>query len=226
VAQEPAISAFRLDDGGLKSLYNQWRALAAAYTNEEAAVDAAFKSLSDLYSAEGRFYHNLSHVESLLALARELKKTVVDYDSVQFSIWFHDAVYDTRRTDNEERSADLAEESLTKLRVPAKTISAVREMILATKQHGDAPGPPDLPIFLDLDLSILGAPDAVYTRYAAAIRKEYSWVPEPLYKQGRANILKGFLGRDFVFLTEAARKKFERPARINLQRELSRQQCV
>ena len=75
-------------------------------------------------------------------------------------------------------------------------------------------------MFLDMDLSILGAPDAVYREYSKAIKSEYAWVPEFMYRRERRRILAGFLARATVYLTEVMRNRFEMQARINLDQEL------
>ena len=60
------------------------------------------------YAAPDRHYHDLRHIEALLGLADAYADAIVDRDAVEAAIWFHDAIYDTRRNDNEARSAELA----------------------------------------------------------------------------------------------------------------------
>ena len=55
-----------------------------------------------------RAYHTLRHIEACLAWMRDAPLEDDDRIAAEFAIWFHDAVYDTRASDNEERSADLA----------------------------------------------------------------------------------------------------------------------
>src|SRR5436190_19460000 len=64
------------------------------------------------YAAPDRHYHNLAHIEALLGLARRHADALADAGAIEAAIWFHDAVYDTRRDDNEERSPALATERL------------------------------------------------------------------------------------------------------------------
>ena len=72
----------------------------------EPLIDPAMKAeLSALYRAPDRHYHGLSHIEALLALAQEYRTALSDPDAVEAAIWFHDAIYDSRRSDNETRSA-------------------------------------------------------------------------------------------------------------------------
>jgi len=43
-----------------------------------------------------------------------------------------------------------------------------------------------------LDLAVLGAARQDYEAYAAAVHREYSWVPEPLWVEGRRKVLERF----------------------------------
>ena len=60
------------------------------------------------YAAPGRHYHGLAHIEALLGLAQQHAAAIADRDAVEAAIRFHDAIYDARRKDNEERSAQSA----------------------------------------------------------------------------------------------------------------------
>src|SRR5215467_12233913 len=83
------------------------------------------------YVAPERHYHNLAHIEDMLSLMRSCANTLSDLQSVEAAIWFHDAVYDTRRHDNEEKSAELAAERLAGVLSPDR-IERVAKMIQAT----------------------------------------------------------------------------------------------
>jgi predicted metal-dependent HD superfamily phosphohydrolase len=137
---------------------------------------------------------------------------------VEFAIWFHDAVYDTHQSDNEEQSAVLASSYLVKNDVHLDVVKRVEEMIVATKNHGSTTS--DGALLLDVDLGILGAPSDIFERYDAQIRKEYEWIPLPDYKRGRAEILKSFLNRDAIFTTEYFQANYEARARSNLKRKI------
>lgn len=213
-----------LSDGGeldIEGLQFEWRLLAEAYSKNDRSIELAFQLLRHLYSLPGLVYHNLTHIRALLTLAREIADTLVSYDTVRFAIWFHDAIYDTHRSDNEERSAELSDSLLESLDVPGSMVSAVNEMIIATKLHAFSDGSPDVDAFLDLDLSILGAPAEIYQQYAREIREEYSWVPDPVYNEARASILNRFLEEEPIYNTEWAQDRFEERARINIGEELA-----
>jgi predicted metal-dependent HD superfamily phosphohydrolase len=93
-------------------------------------------------------------------------------------------------------------------------------MILATKHHRGEDLSWDMKAFLDLDTSILGAPEGIYEEYSRAIRKEYSWVPDALYREGRTKVLNDFLGRGRIYHTEEIRAKYEAQARHNIAEEI------
>ena len=59
----------------------------------------------------------------------------------------------------------------------------------------------------------------MYSKYYQNVRKEYSIYPEILYKLGRKKVLKHFLAMEKIFKTDYFYQKFEKNARMNLQRE-------
>jgi predicted metal-dependent HD superfamily phosphohydrolase len=130
---------------------------------------------------------------------------------------FHDSIYDPTRTDNEAQSALLAEKSLKRLSVAPPLIESVVNIILATQNH--QAGDPDEALFLDADLSILGAEPKTYQTYARAIRQEYAWVPRVLFWERRAAVLQKFLSRERIYQTKTF-AHLEQPTRENLECEL------
>lgn len=159
------------------------------------------------YAEPHRRYHTLEHVEHCL---REFDpRQAREPEAVELAIWFHDAVYDTRRSDNEERSAELLLSLL-----PEATRAG--ELVLATKHHGAST--PDEALLVDVDLAILGQPEERFDLYERQIREEYGWVPEDVFRAKRAGILQAFLDRPFIYRTELFRAKYEEAARRNLLR--------
>jgi predicted metal-dependent HD superfamily phosphohydrolase len=219
-AERRAHSFFSIDDKGIAFLREQWNDAIERFVAEPREVTAVFDLLVERYSEKGRVYHNLSHVSALLAQAAELRTELKDYDAVRFAIWFHDAIYNTHKTDNEDKSAEWARSALVNLSVPASTAERVREMILATKDHRALQLSRDALLFLDLDLAILGASSDVYQHYRRAIREEYSWVPRMLYRRARKKILTSFLDRGAIYFSERMSSRLETQARRNIQAEL------
>src|SRR5205823_690987 len=127
---------------------------------------------------------------------------------VKLAAWLHDVIYDSKASDNEERSARYAERLCKELSIPEGTL--VSSLISKTKAH-DAGEDTDAQVLIDADLAILGASEPVYGDYAEKIWREYSWVPEAEYRQGRRRVLESFLSRPKIYhflghLEESARR--------------------
>jgi len=173
------------------------------------------------YSEPHRTYHSVAHLDDCLAHFDAARDLAVRPAEVELALWFHDAVYDPRRSDNEQRSAALAVQELKTADAPAEVVGRVESLILATK-HDGRPETDDDRLICDVDLAILGSHPEKFDQYDQAIRGEYDFVPEPQYREGRARILAGFLNRDFIYATTFFRKRYEKQARINLERAIAR----
>jgi predicted metal-dependent HD superfamily phosphohydrolase len=143
----------------------------------------------------------------------------VHLNEVRWALLFHDAIYDPQRQDNEARSADWACRVMEELNRSEEEKARVRAMILATAPPNE-PRTPDELLLVDIDLAILGSDEATFDRYDRAIREEYAWVPEELYRETRAEVLGSFLKRDRVYRTAPFRERYEEAARRNVQRIL------
>jgi predicted metal-dependent HD superfamily phosphohydrolase len=184
-----------------------------------------FEILDSEYSEPHRAYHNATHIEDCLRqfdLARHLAERP---DEVEAAIWFHDAVYDPKASDNEEQSARWAIESLKAGSVAPEVLRRIAALILATKHHREPDGM-DQSLLIDVDLSILGRPPEEFTAYDAAIRKEYSFVPDEQYRAGRTKLLERFLNRDAIYHTPFFRERYEDQARRNLERAAARLRTI
>lgn len=171
--------------------------------------------LLDAYAEPQRHYHSpqhlhecLSHVESALALAQRPGE-------VELALWFHDAVYDPKGKDNEQRSADWACEVLSVAGAKVEVQQRVRALIMATC-HNAVPVDSDAQLLVDIDLAILGADPARFAEYDQQVRAEYRWVPGWIYRRKRKEVLAAFLQRPAIYSTEWFRERFEALARENL----------
>ncbi len=198
---------------------SRWLQLVRGLGIPEARAAEIWRELRAAYGADGRFYHNLTHIQHTLDVADQLREVAVDFTAVQLALWFHDVVYDPRRSDNEAQSAAYAERVLRPLGVPDALLAKVTTLILATKTH-EANDDPDGWVVLDADLAILSAPPAQYDAYAQAIRQEYSFVPEEAYVVGRTAVLQQFLARSPFYCTEWMREWGDTAVTQNLSREL------
>ncbi len=195
-----------------------WGSLDAAGDGQPVHAD-----LIRRWSEPQRAYHNLEHLAHCLAELSDAADLVANRDGVEFALWFHDAVYDPKAADNEERSAELAAQVAGQAGLSAAFASRVCELILATKRHEPA-ADGDAAVLLDVDLSILGQTAERFDRYETEIRQEYAWVPEEVFRVKRAEILATFLTRPSIYQTETFRFRYEAVARENLQRSIRRLQ--
>lgn len=176
------------------------------------------------YAEPQRHYHVWRHVEALLSWAVDREADLENRDAVILAILFHDAVYDPARVDNESASARLLETADVGDLSEASRLRAVR-MIEATAKHlvpeGLGSGEhSDMCQFLDMDLSILGAPAEIFDLYEAAVRSEYDFVPIELFRAGRKRILETFQDRPELYFSPWGRSMFETQARANLTRSI------
>ncbi|GBC59395.1 hypothetical protein DENIS_0334 [Desulfonema ishimotonii] len=177
---------------------------------------ALFSALAGRYSEPHRAYHTLEHVGHCLKELDPVRHLAEQADEIEIALWFHDAVYDTRSGDNEEKSARWASDELKAAGLPGSRCRRVKELILATK-HAASPVSSDACIMADIDLSVLGQPAAQFEAYGQQIRTEYNRVPEDIFRQARLNILREFLGRERIYATEYFRERYEASARKNLE---------
>ena len=169
------------------------------------------------YTAPGRHYHDLRHIEDCLgALAGVDNLTSAEREILTEAIWWHDVVYDATRPDNEELSARLAE-----AHIRPDLRQEVGRLIRLTKSHQVASEDRLGAILISIDLSILGAEPARYDAYAAAIRREFAHVPDREYRAGRCRVLSQFAARAVIYPDAGFAAIYDRRARENLARELA-----
>ena len=177
-----------------------------------------YDELAQGYGGADRHYHTMEHVRSCLRWARRSSHLATRPSEVEVALWFHDAVQDTHRADDEARSAALAREFLSSEGATADVVDRVSRMILATADH--RPETDDEALVIDIDLTILGASHDVFEAYDRQIRREYAWVSESDYRRGRAAVLRGFLERKVIYHTAEMRDELESRARANLSRRV------
>ena len=207
----------------LGPLRRGWATLLVRYGVAEIDADPVFGVLAAAYTAPDRHYHNLDHVADMLGVVSRLVGPADDPAVLHLAVWFHDAVYDPRAKDNEDRSAELAADLLGPLGVPRADLDRVGRLVRATAHlTGREPaGDRETAVLLDADLAVLGAPPERYRRYAEGIRREYGWVPEADYRAGRARVIDHFLARPRLFRTDRMYAEGEVRARANLGAELA-----
>ncbi|MFI7138536.1 hypothetical protein ACIBQ5_12485 [Streptomyces massasporeus] len=167
-----------------------------------------------------RRYHTVEHLTAVLDRVEELERYARDPDVVRLAAWFHDAVYLPDRSENEERSARLAERALAEAGVPDAKTAEVARLVRLTVTHDPADDDPDGQVLCDADLAILASPPSAYAAYTTAVREEYHFVPSDAFREGRAAILRQLLDLPRLFRTPHGASEWEATARYNLAAEL------
>ncbi|RNA62246.1 hypothetical protein D1631_10045 [Chryseobacterium nematophagum] len=202
-----------------KKLHDIFKQLFSTYSDNKNLENEFWKELEKNYTNRKRHYHNLNHLESMINELETLGIEIRDWDSVLFSIFYHDIFYQSTAKDNEEKSAEKAKIVLQKINLPSEQIDKVSNQILATKSH-EKSNDSDTNYLLDADLSILGKSWDEYEKYTKQIRKEYSIYPNFLYNPGRKKVLEHFLTFDEIYKTEFFKEKYEKQARENIAKEI------
>lgn len=191
-----------------------WRELGA-----DPVPNGLYNQLVAAYSEPHRRYHTLQHLRACLAHLDAAATLAQHPAEVELALWFHDAVYDPRCADNEERSAEWAWRSILGAGCGEEVAQRVQRLVLATRGHA-ASDDPDTRLLLDIDLAILGTAPARFDDYEAQIRAEYAHVPEAQFRLRRSEVLAAFLARPRIYLTAAFHDALEHRARENLRRSL------
>lgn len=192
---------------------HRWRDLMSAL-NLAPSIET-FRNLKAAYAETHRYYHTSVHIDDCLAQFDAALSLARDPAAIETAIWFHDAVYDPKMLDNERKSAAWAERFLTESGADPARVDTVRNLIMATSHH-EQPRQPDACLLVDIDLAILGSPSEKYKAFETAVRKEYQWVPNIIYRTKRSALLASFLDRDHIYANEFFRVRFEETARVNI----------
>lgn len=183
------------------------------------AEDQTYTALVSAYGEPHRHYHTGRHIAHCLTELDFVRKHAAEPAEIEMALWFHDAVYDTHRADNERLSAQWAERFLRGHGLPPERVQRISDHILATC-HSGTPNGADSQLTVDADLAILGASAADsaagYPSFERDVRQEYSWVPEAVFKAKRAEILESFLARPCIYHSAFFRDRHEAAARVNL----------
>ena len=189
------------------------------YTGNEILIDELWEEIKEHYSGKKRYYHTLEHLENIFIQLSEVKSQIENWNAILFTLFYHDIIYSATKSDNEEKSAQLAEKRMKEISVPDNITALCKEQILATKSH-DISSNNDTNYFTDADLSILGQPWEGYSRYYQNVRNEYFIYPDFVYNPGRKKVINHFLKMDRIFKTEFFHNKYEQKAKNNLFREM------
>lgn len=191
-----------------------------------ASVDARSTGLPLLekliarYSEPHRKYHTLQHLSECIENLEAALPFAERAGEIEIALWFHDAIYELRSSENELQSANWAYKELIEAGAPNDSAERVHTLILATR-HAALPVTPDEQLLVDADLSILGSPPDRFAEYESQVRQEYAWVPDLRFRTQRKTILKKFLDRPSIYSTAHFQTRLESQARENLLRSIT-----
>jgi len=193
--------------------------LVSNYTRDQNRKEELWREIETNYSKKTRHYHTLAHLQNMYNQLLEVKTLITSWETILFSLFYHDVIYNASKSNNEEKSVELAEKRMHSIGVPDLVIEQCKEQISATKKHMVSTVP-DINYFIDADLSILGLGWDEYAAYFHRVRKEYFIYPDMLYNPGRRKVLQHFLQKEHIFKTGHFIYKFELQAKENLLREM------
>jgi predicted metal-dependent HD superfamily phosphohydrolase len=195
----------------------QFLNLIGKYSGNEIFNLECWNEIEKKYNSKSRFYHNLEHIKNMLIEMDKVKSKIMDFDTMLFSIYYHDIVYKPTKKNNEHQSALIFKKRISK--TSFSHLKTCITQIELTKEHQLSDNN-DTNIFLDLDLSILGKSQDTYKKYCASIRKEYSIYPDFIYRKGRKKALNKLLELNTIFKTDYFIKNYETQAKENIRLEL------
>src|SRR5687768_14735161 len=166
-------------------LQQEFTLLVLRHTTNSQLAERLWKEIEEAYTKQERYYHTLSHLEQMFKALSPLQSVAEDWDTLLFSLFYHDVVYQIApiTESNEAASAKQAETALAAISYPAGKIKRCSLHILATQKH-DWSSDNDTNLLTDADLSILGQEWTAYEAYSRNIRKEYSTYPDMIYRAG------------------------------------------
>ena len=186
------------------------------------AVDVPlFERLVAAWSEEHRRYHTLQHLDECLQRMKAAAHLAMRPAEVELAVWFHDAIYDVRRDDNELRSAAWLRQVALEAGAAPEVAGRLHDLVMATS-HAAEPVTADQALLVDIDLAILGAPVERFDEYERQVREEYAWVADADFRRARRRLLAGFLAAPAIYRTAHFHDLLEAPARANLARSLTR----
>jgi predicted metal-dependent HD superfamily phosphohydrolase len=196
--------------------FDAWAALAG----DSPTSRTEWAAVVEAWSQPHRRYHGLAHLAAVLGLVGELGGSAHDPAAVRLAAWYHDVVYDPRRDDNEQVSAERARAGLRGL-VEEHRVAEVARLVLLTAGHDPEPGDANGAVLCDADLAVLAGPPEAYAAYASAVREEYAHLPDEVFVPGRAAVLEHLLALPALYRLPEVAAEWTPRARANLTAELS-----
>ena len=196
-------------------LENKFKLLCQNFTHNTKIINQLWLEIERKYSEKNRHYHTLNHLENIYQVLKPFKLDAL----LEFSIFYHDIIYNVKVFNNEEQSALFSQKSMKQLGTPIKLQEEVFNLIMETKTHQT--NCENYALFIDADLAILGSSSKNYQKYIINIRKEYAYYSDKVYKNSRKKVLESFLKKERIYKSKHFYEYFEEQARKNIESEIN-----
>ena len=202
-----------------QTLDEAWQQVWQTLAPNQAMPD--LQTVLNAYAQPQRHYHTTQPLQECLLWWQRCQNHMQAPAEVALALFYHDIVYDPKRSDNELQSANTMLAHL-QAYLPEASTKRIYRWILATAHHGqqttlsDADDA-DLKWVLDIDLGILSADAERFQEYERQIRMEYRHVPLLIYRCKRRQVLRDFAQAPHLYHTDYFRNQLERAAKANLQ---------
>lgn len=155
-------------------------------------IKCDYNMLLDMWNESHRYYHNQTHLIDLVDQINESQSELTqnEYEKLMITALFHDIIYDPKRNDNEEMSAEFFESKCYDNK--RKDIQHIKQMIIDTKTHETTDKLSKK--FSDMDMSIVESDIDKLIEWESGISKEYEMFGE-MYKPERIKFLEKMMNK-------------------------------
>jgi pantetheine-phosphate adenylyltransferase len=163
----------------LQELLNKWN------------IKCDINVLLSMWNESHRYYHNLNHLNDLIEQINNDKDiySEKEYEKLLIAALFHDAIYDTNRFDNEEKSAEFFMNCCVEKN---SDIEHINKIILDTKSH--LPSDNLSECFSNYDMNIVERSYEQLLEWENNINLEYKQFGD-LYKENRIKFLESIVDK-------------------------------
>lgn len=171
-------------------------------------------------TGKGRYYHTPVHIAYGLRNLDQLKDVQSNMKAhLAVALLFHDVIQGGENDVRESKHAYTQVATDTNNQIPFK--SEILDAIQST-DHKNRPLKLICKLMCDLDLLIFSTRKPMYEWYSRMVRKEYAGVHWDEYRYARIKVLQKFLKRKEIYQAIPAKKRKDKTARNNINRELEK----
>ncbi len=157
------------------------------------AKENALHEILAHWQQKHRYFHTTTHLQHILSAIKndfeQGKISQEDREILDISAYLHDVIYNPKKQDNEQQSAELVRYFFPKL--PQEKIQIVEKIILETKNHESTSTLSTL--FCGYDMQIITHSSlGELWEYERQIFKEFQYLDYAIYKAGRIFLLTSF----------------------------------